>query len=189
MSTKYVLRSHAFTAPQTINGAGADAEEVFARSIKRLGITKDEVYSFWRVGESIQHVSKINEHQSVTMWDRGPGEELIFAMRGLPVLGDDARAILAGHFLSPKATLVLHNQEKCLTERSRAAFDELIDAGLLSETPAENSYDEARRYALTDAGKGYPRAVSLDFMSKHGSFKLVEPIADQEHDAVTEMEP
>jgi hypothetical protein len=189
VSAKYVLRSYAFSQPQTINGAGADAEEVFARSIKRLGITAEEVYSFWRVGESIQQVSKINEYQSVTMWDRGPGDELIFELRGLPVLGNDARAILAGRFMSPKTTLVLNNQEKGLTERSRVAFDELIAAGLLSEEPADNGYAEARRYALTEAGRLYPRAAPFEFMARHGNFKIVEPISDREIESETSFEP
>jgi hypothetical protein len=189
VSTKYVLRSHAFSAPQTINGGDGDPKEVFERTVARMGIASEQVSSYWRVGEAFSQDSQINSGQSVTMWDRAPGEEMIFAVRNLPVLENDARAILAGHFMSSKATLVLNNQEECLTKRSRAAFDELIEAGLLSEEPADNGYDEARRYALTEEGKAYPRMVPFDFMSRHGTFKLVEEIASREQDAITEMEP
>jgi len=175
--TKFTLWTYGNGTPETVNVKdGEDPRDAFQRVTAAMKIDPDQVYSFWEVGKSLRQDSNTPNGLTVSMWDRAPGQEWIFHVRDLPKLDTDAFVILASHFGNPKSSLTLHNQESRLTERSRAAFDTLIEAGLITEEPVDGGYPEARRYALTDAGKSYPRNISLDYARKHGQFSLVEKI-------------
>ncbi|KKN90476.1 hypothetical protein LCGC14_0228450 [marine sediment metagenome] len=149
---------------------GETDQATFDRTVTEHGLAAEDVFSFW------------DDTPEATQWADAAGRERIFEVRGLPILRNDARVIFATRFMSPKAALTLDNQERCFTARARAAFDELIDAGLLTETAVEHGYAEARRYALTDLGQTYPRAITLGFVKEHGDFPLVELIQEQEAD-------
>ncbi|MFX4300280.1 hypothetical protein [Pseudosulfitobacter pseudonitzschiae] len=176
--TKYVLRAKGRTDPVSFTSDEEDPKVVFEGVLDGLGVEAHDVYSFWRVGKAFRVDSRPFNHDNVTvsMWDREPGEELIFKVRSLPELSDTARAVLAGTFAGNKTVLTLNNQESCLSEIARGAFDELIEAGLLLETEADNGYDEARTYRLSEDGRNFPRNVSPEFMSRNGRFPLVEKI-------------
>lgn len=164
-------------AKQVLQIDGETDTETFQRAVAEFDVAADDVFSFW------------DDSPHATEWADSAGRERIFEVRDLPILRDDARLILVTRFMSPKAALVLDNQERCFTAQARAAFDELIDAGILTESPADNGYAEARRYALTDMGKTYPRAATLGFVKEHGGFALTERIDEIEKDTTPAFDP
>lgn len=176
--TKYVLRAKGRLDPVSFTSDEEDPQVVFSGVLEGLGVKADDVYSFWRVGKAFRVDSRPFNHDTVTvsMWDREPGEELIYQVRSLPDLSDTALAVLAGTFAGNRTALTLDNQESILTEIARRAFDELIEAGLLLETDADNGYEEARTYRLSENGRNFPRNASPEFMAEHGRFPLVEKI-------------
>lgn len=179
MKTSYTLRARGLTDLPTFTQIDNEtAKETFLRGIKGLGLAVEDAYSFFKNGreEKRDTYPLGNMGQCIPIWDKVPGAEMIFEVRDLPDLSLGARAVLAGHFVNPNAKLILNNQESCLTAESRGYVDELIEAGLLTEQPADNGYDGAMRYSLTQNGRDFPRALSFEFMREHGNFKLVEKI-------------
>lgn len=171
--TKYVMRAQGRSTPLTFTSEEGP-QGAFDNAIKRSRVEANDVYSFWQVGKAFRQDSRLGNGQTVSMWDREPGAELIFLVRGLPELPNDARSILGGNFASPRSRMTLQNQERVLTERARSAFDELISAGLLYERELDDGYPEARTYGLTDAGKVYPRFITFEFAKRNGNFPLLE---------------
>jgi hypothetical protein len=180
---KFTLWKHGSGTPETVNVKdGENPKEVFERVTKSLEIDPKDVYSFFEVGKSFRHDSMAPSGLSVSMWDRSAGREWIFDVRDLPSLSNDAFVILGSSFGLPRSSLKLDNQERQLTERARAAFDELIETGLITENPVEGGYVEGRRYTLTDAGRDFPRNLHPDFARKYGNFPLLELISQPEDD-------
>lgn len=178
MSKTFDLHARGWPEAKSIlQNDGETDTDTFKRAIEDFDVAADDVFSFWDDG------------LQSTEWSDSAGRERIYEVRALPILSDDARLILVTRFMSPKASLVLDNQERCFTVQARAAFDELIDAGILTETPADNGYAEARRYALTNMGKTYPRAATLGFVKEHGGFALTEQIETREKDTTPAFDP
>lgn len=178
--TRYIIRAQGAGTPLTFESTAEDPREVFSEALRRNELEAEHVYSFWKVGKAFRLDSQITPTQSVSMWDREPGEELIYQVRDLPEIGDDARVVLGSTFMMPGTIRVMHNQESRLTERARAAYDELIAVGLVREDEVDNGHPEARAYSLTEAGKTYPRALSFDFVRDKGNFRTVEKIPTPE---------
>ncbi len=96
-------------------------------------------------------------------------------------LSNDAQAILAGHWMYGRMhKLTLNNVESRFTERSARAMQELIDAGLISEEPSNDGYEDGRVYRLTEKGAGLEYSKSFEWMKKHGRFKMMEKIPEAE---------
>lgn len=92
-------------------------------------------------------------------------------------LSADAQAVLAGHWMMGlKATLTLQNQQYRLSERGKAAMDELIAAGIISDEKADDGYAESRTYKLTPYGAGLEFRKSFTWMQENGAFSITEPI-------------
>jgi hypothetical protein len=94
-------------------------------------------------------------------------------------LSNDARAMLLGCFLNPRASLTMHNVQNRLTARAQAGIDELIAAGLVQ---VDRPHDEVAVYTLTDAGadadrREIARGDLFGFMEQNGRFSIAEPIA------------
>jgi len=93
------------------------------------------------------------------------------------VLSNDAQAVLAGHWMmGAGCTLTLQNQVARLSKRGQAAIAELVEAGILSDTKADDGYAESRTYALTENGKGLEFRKSFKWMDQHGKFSITEKI-------------
>lgn len=92
-------------------------------------------------------------------------------------LSEAAQAILAGHWMMGKrSTLTLHNQKSRLSPPAKVAMDELIAAGIISDTKADHGYPESRTYKLTEQGAAMEFRKSLTWMEQHGKFSITEPI-------------
>lgn len=93
-------------------------------------------------------------------------------------LSNDAQAVLTGHWmLGAHATLTLQNQKSVLSDRGRAAMNELIDAGIISDEKADDGYAESRTYRVTSLGLTLEYHKSLKWMDEHGKFSITEPIS------------
>lgn len=94
-------------------------------------------------------------------------------------LSNEARALLAGRFFMPTASLRFEMCQSVPTKQAEALFSELVDAGLLSRT---DNADGSIRYALTDLGVNTDRMPPGqnddergEFMNRYGKFKIAEP--------------
>lgn len=89
----------------------------------------------------------------------------------------DAQAILAGHWtFGVKTSLTIQNQTSRLSPRANAAIAELVAAGIISDTKADDGYAESRTYQLTEYGSGLEFRKSLKWMGEHGRFQITEKI-------------
>jgi hypothetical protein len=104
-------------------------------------------------------------------------------------LSNDAQAVLAGHFMfGTSNTLQIGNIESRLNERGEKAMQELIDAGLLQESNTEDGNDRGRIYRLTEKCANLSYRKSLDWMSEHGKFSVMEKIPEEERVYTNEPE-
>ena len=92
-------------------------------------------------------------------------------------LSETAQAILAGHWMMGKDfTLTMNNQKSRLTHLAAGAMDELVAAGIISDTKTDDGYPESRTYKLTDRGAAMEFRKSFSWMECHGTFSITEPI-------------
>lgn len=184
---KFTLWTLGNGEPEAVNVKdGEDPRDVFERVVNAMGIDPSTVYSFWQVGDSFRHDSATDRGMTVSIWDRGPGREWIHHARGIPTVTQDEMVILGSCFMNPRASLVCHNEERRLTDRTQEAFGGLVSKGLLSDEPDRGGYPNARRYALTEAGKDYPRYISMEF-AEQNKFPLSELIEKEDSDPVMDI--
>lgn len=98
-------------------------------------------------------------------------------MSDIKELSITAQVILAGHWgLSPSMELTMQNQKSRLTKQAADAMTELIYAGLVKAEKANDSCAESMTYTLTEKGKALRFRKSIEWVEKHGNFKLTEQI-------------
>lgn len=142
----------------TLNGDQGCPEDLFERVLKAEGIAREEVTSFWRVGKAYSVTSQSTFDQSVTMWDRDQGEQLIFQMRNLPTISRDAAYTLTRNIPAAR-DLAFSKRALALHPEAALVMEELVDSGLIEDL----SDDESYRFRRTREGQTYPADLLLDW--------------------------
>lgn len=90
-------------------------------------------------------------------------------------LSTEAKVMLLGAFLLPKAKLTMRNEISVLSDKAKKGLDELVSCGLV-ETAATGI---AVTYSLTEAGKNFDRrSIARDpfkWMDEHGRWPIAVP--------------
>lgn len=151
MSETYVLRRHGSDAPLRVRAkTGQTAREVYDSAIAMRDLDPATVSSFYRAGRTIPMEGEFGG--AARDGHHIPGEELIFEMRGLRPLGDDAAMVHQGWFNEGRGGII-DPQALRLSDRAAAALQELEEAGLaLIEPLADGRF----RHRLTDEGLSRP---------------------------------
>ncbi|WP_411839932.1 hypothetical protein [Paracoccus sp. ME4] len=151
MSETYVLRRHGSDAPLRIRAKpGQSAREVYEAAVSARELDPATISSFYRAGRMIPLQGEFGG--AARDGHHIPGEELVFEMRGLPALGDDAAMVHQGWFNDGRGAII-DPQALRLSDRAAAAFQELEEAGLaVIETLTDGRY----RHQLTYEGLSRP---------------------------------
>lgn len=157
--------------------AGTPPREVFEGYIKRKGIEARDCNSFVRVNGFDVLTSECLPGQSVSLIESRGSTQLIYEVRGLEPLSDDAFDVFAANRLASSRSRLFYKVEegRQLNERAQAAIDELKAKGLIEEMDVESG----QRFDETDLAKSYPWLVR----GRSGiprCFKLTEEIPEPE---------